>query len=392
MSISTEIARIQASRDAIRAALVELGLANSTDNLDALAEAVESIIDRGAVNVEIREGETYTIPQGYHNGTGTVAGISGGGNYTLQTKKVTPTKNQQAITSDEGYYGLSGVTVEPIPAAYQNVSSVTADAASVLVGKIFVASDGTVVTGTMTNNGAVNKTLSGTEITYTIPQGYHNGTGTVQIVLEAKEVTPTKSTQTVTPTTGKVLSKVTVAPIPAEYIDTSDADAAEEHILDGMTAYVEGEKVTGTMLNRGAVTGTLDATAGNQSYTVPSGYHNGSGKVTITLEEKSATPTKSSQTVTPTTGKVLSKVTVAPIPAAYQDVTPVDVATGEVLEGKKFVSSTGEVVTGSMPNKGALNARIDGLSKTSYTIPAGYHNGSGTVALTSDIEAALADI
>lgn len=392
MSISTEIARIQANRDTIRAKLVELGLANTTDNLDILADAIDSIIDKGAVNVEIREGETYTIPRGFHNGAGTVAGIAGGGNYVLQHKKVTPTKSQQAITSDEGYYGLSGVTVEPIPSAYQNVSSVTADAASVLVGKIFVASDGTVTTGTMTNNGTVSKTLSGTEITYTIPKGYHAGTGTVRIVLEEKSITPTKSTQTVTPTTGKVLSKVTVAPIPDEYIDTSDADAVEGDILYGMTAYVEGKKVTGEMPNRGAVTGTLDATAGKQSYTIPSGYHSGNGTVTITLEEKSATPTKSTQNITPSTGKVLSKVTVNPIPAAYQDVTPVTVDADDVLAGKKFVSSTGEVVSGSMANCGNIVADIDGFSRTSFVIPPGYHAGGGSVILTSDIEDALAAI
>lgn len=77
----------------------------------------------------------------------------------------------------------------------------------------------------MTNNGAVEKTLDVTTITYTIPKGYHSGTGTVKIALETKTVTPTKSAQDITPTTGKVLSKVTVAAIPDNYVDTSDADA-----------------------------------------------------------------------------------------------------------------------------------------------------------------------
>jgi hypothetical protein len=89
---------------------------------------------------------------------------------------------------------LSDVTIAPIPDAYQDVTSVTAVAGDVLTGKIVVAADGTVITGTMANNGAVAKTLDVTTISYTIPKGYHSGSGKVQLVLETKTVTPTKST------------------------------------------------------------------------------------------------------------------------------------------------------------------------------------------------------
>lgn len=391
MSISTELSRIQSDRNTIRAKLVELGMANNTDNLDALATAIDGLINRGAVSVTVQEGDTYTIPKGYHNGSGTVSGVSGGGNYSLQSKSATPTKKQQNITPDAGYYGLSDVTVAPIPDAYQDVTSVTAAAGDVLTGKVYVLADGTVTTGTMANNGAVSKTLDATTITYTIPKGYHSGSGTVKIVLETKTVTPTKSTQNITPTAGKVLSKVTVNPIPDEYITTDDATATADQILVDQTAYVDGAKVTGTMPNNGAVSKTLDATTSNQSYAVSKGYHDGTGKVNIVLEEKSATPTKSAQNITPSSGKVLSKVTVAAIPAKYQDVTGVTAAAGDVLTGKKIVDATGAVVDGSMPNNGAINGTIDGLTATSYTVDAGYTSG-GTVSLTSDIEDALAAI
>jgi len=43
-------------------------------------------------------------------------------------------------------------------------------------------------------------------------------------------------------------------------------------------------------------------------------------------------------------------------------------------------------------NNGAVAATIDGLTVTSYTVPAGYHSGAGTVSLTGDIETALATI
>lgn len=292
MSIATEISKIQASRNTIRAKLVELGMATNTDKLEALAAAIENIINRGAISVTVQEGDTYTIPAGYHNGSGTVSGVSGGGNYNLQSKNVTPTKKQQNVTPDSGYYGLSDVTVAAIPDAYQDVSSVNAAAGEVLTGKIIVTADGTVTTGTMPNNGAVSKTLDATTITYTIPKGYHSGSGTVKIVLETKSVTPTKSAQTITPTSGKVLSQVTV-----------------EAISD-----------------------------------------------------------------------------------AYQDVTGVTAGAADVVTGKRIVDAEGNAVDGAMPDNGTVTETIDGLTVTSYTIPAGKHSGSGTVSLTSDIEEALAAI
>lgn len=290
MSVATELSRIQTNRNTIRAKLVELGMATSMDKLDALASAIEGIVNRGAVSVEILEGTTYTIPAGYHNGSGVVKAITDTEGetekYKTQSKTVTPTKKQQSVTPDVGYYALSSVTVGAIPDAYQDVSSVDATAGDVLTGKIFVASDGTVVTGTMANNGAASKTLDGTTISYTIPKGYHSGTGKVQIVLETKTVTPTKSAQDITPTAGKVLSKVTVAAIPDNYIDTSDADAVAANILADKTAYVKGAKVEGTMPNNGTTGGSIDGLT-TTSYTIPSGYTSG-GAVNLTSDIEEA--------------------------------------------------------------------------------------------------------
>lgn len=49
-----------------------------------------------------------------------------------------------------------------------------------------------------------------------------------------------------------------------------------------------------------------------------------------------------------------------------------------VLTGKTFTNSSGVGLSGSMPNKGAVSGSIS-TSGGSYTIPAGYHNGSGKV-------------
>ena len=300
MSIATEITRIQSDRDLLRTKAIELKLSTKADvdtiskaitttsNLDDIASAYDSITNQGSVSTSVKEGETYTIPKGYHDGTGTVSGVAGGGNYSLQSKTVTPTKANQQITADEGYYGLSDVTVNAIPDSYQNVTSVTAVAGDVLTGKVIVDKTGKQIAGTMPNNGAVEK--------------------------------------------------------------------------------------------------TLDVTM--HSYTVPAGYHNGKGVVKIVTEQKTATPTKAEQNITPTAGSVLSKVTVAAIPAKYQDVSSVTAAAGDILAGKKIVSSTGAVVEGTMANNGAIAKTIDGLTATSVTIAAGYTSG-GTVSLTNDIEEAL---
>lgn len=293
MSTQTEITRLQTARNKLRTWLVGLGLATSTDKLDALTDKAAAIKNQGAVDANVKEGESYTIPAGYHNGSGTVKGVSGGGNYNLQAKSVTPTKEQQSITPDQGYYGLSGVTVGAIPENYQDVSATTAAPGDVLANKVFIDADGVTQAGTMPDNGAVEK--------------------------------------------------------------------------------------------------VLDATTGNQEYTVPAGKHSGTGKVSVVLETKSATPAEAAQDITPTKGKVLGKVTVSAIPDKYKDVSGVTAGAADVLDGKFIVLTDGSKAEGTMANNGAIAKTIDGLTQTSVAIPEGYTSG-GTVSLTDDIENALAAI
>ena len=68
-------------------------------------------------------------------------------------------------------------------------------------------------------------------------------------------------------------------------VNSTDATVAVAEILDGKTAYARGAKLVGTMPNKGAVNGTI-ATK-EQQFTIPTGFHDGSGKVGIDTTEKS---------------------------------------------------------------------------------------------------------
>ena len=129
--------------------------------------------------------------------------------------------------------------------------------------------------------------------------------------------------------------------------DTSDGTATASEILATKIAYVNGNKITGTMTNNGAVSGVI--TEVGTAYTIPSGYHDGSGTVSIdstdaskiiaenikdgveilgvtgtytgegvTAQAKTATPYTTSQVILPDSGyDYLSQVTVEAI--AYSE-------------------------------------------------------------------------
>lgn len=133
-------------------------------------------------------------------------------------------------------------------------------------------------------------------------------------------------------------------------VDSQDATAAVAEVLKDKTFYARGAKMTGTMPNNGAVAGKITKKDGK--YTIPMGFHDGSGTCAIDATEqakliasniregvtilgvlgsmsssegikpqaKTVTPTFSQQTVMPDTGyNCLSQVTVNAIPTTYVD-------------------------------------------------------------------------
>ena len=116
------------------------------------------------------------------------------------------------------------------------------------------------------------------EIRYEGQSGYLTG-GTL-FALEQSKVA-----NTIGLTAGKLLKGQSVLGItgtgettcPTLASQTSSATAGAGDILSGKTAYVNGNKITGSMTNKGAVSETISP---GGTYTIPAGYHNGSGKVT----------------------------------------------------------------------------------------------------------------
>ena len=133
-----------------------------------------------------------------------------------------------------------------------------------LAGYTAYNKEGDIVTGTMPTK-TINATLSSGG-SKTIPAGYYDGSSS---------------------------NKVTAGALSSE----TAATATSGEVLNTYTGWKAGSKITGTMANKGAVSSTLSA---NGTYTVPGGWHNGSGKVTQSLSTQGAktiTPSTSNQTV-----------------------------------------------------------------------------------------------
>lgn len=162
------------------------------------------------------------------------------------------TADASHVLSGFTYHDKSGAPTTGSCTFDSDTSNDTAAVSEILAGKTAHAR-GTLLTGTMTNNGAVTGTISTVAGEYVIPQGYHDGSGKASIAsteqakiiagniksgvsilgvvgtysgesitAQTRNATPTWSQQSITPETGfDYLSEVIVAAIPIAYADNS---------------------------------------------------------------------------------------------------------------------------------------------------------------------------
>ena len=221
----------------------------------------------------------------------------------------------QANTIPEGIYESDGNTWSPqinIPAElFGNAAD-----SQVLAGVTFTSKNGAKIPGTMPNQGAKTTALNAGE-SYTIPAGYHNGSG-----------------------------KVTANSLASQ----TDANAAAGNILAGKTAWVKGAKITGTMTNR----------PGHQETKIAFG--NGTGSIIVPIPKGAYLNNGESR---PDNYDNSQNSSIAFLAGTA---TP-----DKVLTGNRFCSAHGVNIAGTMANRGAPNQTL-GIGG-SYSLSAGYYSG-----------------
>lgn len=244
-------------------------------------------------------------------------------------------------------------------------------------------SSGEAITGTLqpgiTPTGTIEITQNGTGIDVAQYAYADVSVSGGQPNLQNKTVTPTESEQSITADTGyDGLGTVTVEAIDSEYIgsdvpreSSTDltvsggtvtapagyyASSASKSVATGTATAPSSISGTSATVSTGTNTLTLSKTVSVTPNVSTAGYisagtaGNSSVSLTASVTTKAAatiTPTKSTQTIA--SGTYLTGTqTIAAIPNAYQDVSSVDAAAGDVVSGKKIVNSSGTVVTGSL--------------------------------------------
>ena len=320
MSIATQITRLQGVRDQIRNKMVGLGLSSKTDLLQDLADDLDGVVARGDASA------------------------------TLST-------STRSKTLNAGYY--TGGTIK-IPNDYFPVNSTntTATASDVLSGKKFVNTSGNTVTGNIA-------TVGSSDVTASVTADISNITSiNASQVTDGVTVTASASGSTV---------------VPVGYYSTQVSKTPSSNKSTTIKP-----KLAGT-------SGAIELTAGTSAFTKKSTADYSDGFITSVKvnptpsEEKTVTPLNTVQTVTPTAGKLLSKVTVNAIPSPYFNTSGVTATAGTVLKDYKFVNSSGTTVTGTIATATSSNVSgsVSGGNPGKITLTAASTSGSSSTTATA---------
>lgn len=258
---------------------------------------------------------------------------------------------------------MKGVTILGVLGdAKIDMTDATATAENILQNKTAYIADG-ITTGTMTNNGQTILTAGTSNVT--IPQGYHNGRGYVRAI---------DSTVDSNIKANNIKAGVTILGVTGvlDNLDTYDATANASTILYGQTAYVKGEKVTGSMINRGA----LRYNASTEDQNIPSGYTSGGiiNKVTASIDSN----------IKP--GNIKEGITILGVEGALTDsgidTSDADATANDILSGKTAYVDSAKI-EGRMSNRGRLTIMP---STNSLSYSSGYYSGISVNAVTASID------
>ena len=316
--------------------------------------------------------------------------------FNTQTKTITPTESTQTVSPDNGYNGLSSVTVNPISSTYIGSAVPTKGATTITPNSKSqtAISSGTYATGNIIISAVPTETKSITANgTYTPSNGKYFSSVNVNVVgdafdVQSKSVTPTESEQIVTPDAGyDGLSSVTVGAISSTYVGsgvTRKSAATITPSTSAQTAVSAGTYVTGNITVAAMESGELNTPSINASGLVTasvktSGYLANTTTKTLQLNTKGATtitPSTSLQTAISAGTYAIGNITVGAIPNNYIDTSDTTAAASDIIQNKTAYIK-GKKVTGTMPLKGAATITP---TTTNQIINAGqYLSGAQTI-------------
>lgn len=282
----------------------EWGLAQGS-----MPEHVELVLTPGV--------DEQTIPQGYHDGSGRVAGDA--------------ELIAENVRRDVEIFGVSGSLAPP-----------TGDAlpSQVLMGTTFSSADGSFA-GLMPDHGA--KTLFPGAEPVAIEEGYHDGNG---IVIGDEDLAPEN-----------IAVNVNLFGVEGSLVPPT-GNALPSQVLVGTTFSTASGSYAGVMADNGA----MALFPSTQPVYIREGYHNGNG---IVVGDADLTPANIAYNVNlfGVTGTLVRASGVA--------------APAQVLSGVSFSNADG-AASGAMPNRGGLNLTPD-FSSGEPAIPRGYYDGSGVI-------------